>query len=113
MQQRITVSATMATVSFSKEVFDHEAVLGAAYHLTDKYGVEVGVEDKDFIAMLIPKENYSPTAAAMREDLLSFCNDVLDEELRLKLQQKTARLLDVIVRHAFSPIDLRKELGNS
>jgi len=48
----------------------------------------------------------------MREDLLSFCNDALDEELRLKLQQKTAKLLDVIVRHAFSPIDLRKELGN-
>ncbi len=102
----------MATASFNKEIYKHEAVLAAAYHLTGKYGVEVGDEDKDFIVMLIPKEDYSPTEATMRADLLSFCNDVLDEELRLKLQQKTARLLDVIVRHAFSPIDLRKELGN-
>jgi His-Xaa-Ser system protein HxsD len=112
MKPRITLSVTTATVSFSKEVYDHEAVLAAAYHLTGKYGVEIGVEDKDFIAMLIPKEDYSPTEAAMREDLLSLCNDVLDEQLRLKLRQKTAKLLDVIVRHAFSPIDLRKELGN-
>jgi His-Xaa-Ser system protein HxsD len=102
----------MATASFNKEVYSNEAVLAAAYHLTDKYGVEVGVEDEDFIAILIPKGNYAPTEDAMREDLLSFCNDVLDEELRLKLQEKTANLLDVIVRHAFSPIDLRKELGN-
>jgi His-Xaa-Ser system protein HxsD len=112
MQQRITLLANTATASFNKEVYSHEAVLAAAYHLTGKYGIEVGVEDKDFVAMLIPKGDYSPTEAAMREDLLSFCNDVLDEELRLKLQQKTANLLDVIVRHAFSPIDLRKELGN-
>jgi His-Xaa-Ser system protein HxsD len=101
----------MATALFSKEVYSHEAVLAAAYHLTGKYGVEVGVQDRDFIAMLTPKGDYTPTETAMREDLLSFCNDVLDEELRLKLQQKTARLLDVIVKHAFSPIDLRKELG--
>ncbi len=112
MEQRITLSANTATVLFSKEVYGHEAVLAAAYHLTGKYGVEVGVQDRDFIAMFMPKEDYSPTEAAMRGDLLSFCNDVLDEELRLKLQQKTARLLEVIVRHAFSPIDLRKELGN-
>ena len=112
MQQRITLSTTAATASFSKEVYDHEAVLAAAYHLTGKYGVEVGVEDKDFIVMLIPKGDYVPSEASMREDLLSFCNDVIDEQLRLKLQQKTARLLDVIVRRAFSPIDVRKELGN-
>jgi His-Xaa-Ser system protein HxsD len=112
MQQRITVSATIATASFNKEVYDHEAVLAAAYHLTGKYGVDVEVEGEDFIATLIPKADYAPSETAMREDLLSFCNDVLDEQLRLKLQQKTAGLLDVIVRHAFSPIDLHKESGD-
>ncbi len=112
MKQRITLSDTMATASFNKEIYDHTAVLAAAYNFTGKYGIEVEVEDNDLIAMLIPKGDYAPTETAMKEDLLSFCNDVLDEQLRLKLQQKTARLLDVIVQHAFSPIDLRKELGN-
>jgi His-Xaa-Ser system protein HxsD len=112
MKQWITVSATMATASFNKEVYAHEAIMAAAYNFSGKYGVEVGVEDKDFTVILIPKRDYSPTEASMREDLLSFCNDVLDEELRLKLQQKTARLLDVIIRHAFSNIDLREELDN-
>jgi len=55
MEQRITLSANTATALFSKEVYDHEAVLAAAYHLTGKYGVEVGVQDRDFIAMVTPR----------------------------------------------------------
>ena len=47
MKQRITLSDTMATASFNKEIYDHTAVLAAAYNFTGKYGIEVEVEDND------------------------------------------------------------------
>jgi His-Xaa-Ser system protein HxsD len=106
------ISASMLTASFSKEIYCSEAILAAAYRLTEKYGVDIQANNNDYVAMLVPRSGYSPDEATINEELKLFKNDALDEELRHRLYLKTGKLQELIVRHAFAPIDLRKEVAN-
>lgn len=111
LEERITVGENVASVNFSKTIYEKEALISASYGFTEKYGVNILENDADFVTIFIHKSPNTFDASAMKEDLLLFMNEVLDEQLRLHLNSKTSRLREIIVQHAFSPIEnLREEL---
>lgn len=111
MQLRMSISNGGATASLSKEIYGKEAVMAAAYRQTAKYAVDIRDEGQDFVVVFANKGGGEGNELEVIDDMQSFFNGALDEQLRQQLEQKTGRIRDLIVQHAFSPIDLRKEVG--
>lgn len=111
MKLRMSISDGGATVSLSKEIYCKDAVIGAAYRRIAKYVVDISDSGQDFIVAFAAKDSKNDNKSEIIDDMQSFFNDTLDEQLRQQLEQKTGRIRDLIVQHAFSPIDLRKEVG--
>lgn len=110
MQSHIFIKDNIAKTLVDKNLFNKEAVMAAAYRLIDRYSIEMREEGSDLVAMFTLKEGQQFDASTINTEMLSFYNDILDEQLRLTLEQKTGKIRDLIVKHAFSPIDLKKEL---
>jgi len=111
METRISIDGKTATALADKGIYEKEAVMAAAYRLINRYSVEILEDGPDFSANFTQLDDQELDAATMYADLLSFFNDLLDEQLRLKLDLKSGRIRELIVQHAFSPIDLKMELA--
>ncbi len=110
MQNCITITGGIATAIIAKNLYEPEAVMAAAYRLTETYSVEIREDGSNFAVVFTKKDGHIQDVAAINSDMHSFLNDVIDEQLRLKLEQKSGKIRELIVKHAFSPIDLNKEL---
>jgi His-Xaa-Ser system protein HxsD len=111
MHPRISINGNTATTLVDKGIYDKEAVMFAAYRFINRYTVEILEDGPDFVTNFTQRNGQESDATAMNADMLSFFNDLLDEQLRLKLDQKSGRIRELIVQHAFAPIDLKKELA--
>lgn len=105
---RIEITGDFGTV-FLTGIYDKEAIMSASYRYIDRYAVLVDLINDKYQIQFTHKG--PANKESMHSDLLAFQNDVLDEQLRNVLGQKTGSIRELIVRHAFSPIDLKKELS--
>lgn len=105
------IAGDTITAFIDKGLYDKDAAMAAAYRLTDRYTVEMCDDGANLIVLLTRKGDEHPDPGEMNSDLQSFLNDLLDEQLRLKLEQRCGTIRELIVKHAFSPIDLQKELA--
>jgi len=100
-----------AHVRLMKEIYDKEAVLNAAYKMTDKYSVlikSVGVHEMSVI--IEPKGQQS--IEELESAVSDFCNEVLDQQVRLNLERRFWKIRELIIEHAFSPLaDLKSRLA--
>ena len=88
---------------FTREFYGKEAVLNASYKMTDKYSAMIkSVGDHEILVTLEPKTQQS------RDEIESaasdFCNELLDQQLRLDLEKRFGKIWELIVEHAFSPL---------
>lgn len=101
-----------ATMIFDAEVYEKEAITSAAYGQTSNYGMQINTKEQYFEVTFTPKDPI--THDKIHRDMLDFMNDALDEQLRLQLDRKTGRLREIIVEHAFKPIQkLREKISES
>ncbi len=95
--------------------FDKQAVLAAAQKMTGNYYVEIKSLDSERAGVYLePKNDQSVTTGSLEGDAKNFCNEVLDQQVRLDLERRYGKLRELIVRQAFSPItldELSKELN--
>jgi len=59
------------------------------------------------------KADRAPDFESLEEDARTFCNEVLDQQVRLDLEARYGNIRELIVRQAFSPVsvdELSKEL---
>jgi His-Xaa-Ser system protein HxsD len=108
--QSVLFAGNTATVLVDKALYDKEAAIAAAYRLNDRYSIELREDGPNYVAIFTAREGQHLDATVMEADMMSFFNDLLDEQLRIKLEQKSGKIRELIVQHAFSPIDLKKEL---
>jgi His-Xaa-Ser system protein HxsD len=96
-------------ITLDNETYQKEAVMAAAYKMTDSCTI-----------LITPTENkkmnliFEPLSGQAQEDLekiaKDFCNEVLDQQIRLDLEKRFGKIRELIVEHAFSPLDLHKEV---
>jgi His-Xaa-Ser system protein HxsD len=92
-----------AYIRFTKEFYEKEAVLNAAYKMTDKYSVMIKpVGDHEMSVTLEPKTQQS--IEEIESAASDFCNEVIDQQLRLDLEKRFGKIRELIVEHAFSPL---------
>lgn len=106
-------------VSLYRLFFQREAVSAAALKMTDRFFIEMKSIDSERIGiMLEPKGGTSSemrlSADVLKEAAKAFCNEVLDQQVRLDLEKRYGKIREMIVRQAFAPItldELSKELN--
>ena len=89
-------------VILSKEFFERESVFVAASKFTDKY--YVGIQpygDDSFEVTIRPKENNLDAWSPIK----MFCNELIEQQVRLDLQNRFGKLRELIVAQAFSPLE--------
>lgn len=92
------------------EIYEREAIMQASYRFTDKCAVFVTSTEPNIIeAILEPKSTLSDEQ--LNGIANEFCNEVLDQQIRSDLEKRFGKIREIIVRHAFSPLeDLETEL---
>jgi len=98
-------------IILAKEIYEKGAVLTAAYKLTDVCYVLIRPLGKAEVEVVFQPKNNQTTVNKLEEYALRFCNELLDQQIQRDLERKYGHIRDLIVQHAFSPIDdLKTEL---
>lgn len=100
-------------VELDKEFYEKDAVFVAAYKFTEKCTVLIAPvgETKVGVTIKSKKGDSDTELEKLAED---FCNEVLDQQIRLDLERRYGRIREIIVQHAFAPFNnLKKVLDQS
>ena len=95
-------------VELSKEMYEKQAVFAAAYKFTDKCVVLIEPVGRHSVGVYFKNKSNSDDSELM-EIAEQFCNEVLDQQLRLDIEKEYGNIRELIVEHAFSPISGIKE----
>jgi len=100
----ITDSGEKLLVKLSKQFYEKPAVMAAAYKFTHKCTVLIEPLDEGYVGVWFQaKNNESPD---MLPGLINdFCNELIDQQVRLDLDKRYGGLRDTIFEHAFLPTE--------
>ena len=92
-----------AEVKLAKMYYEREAIFAAAEKLTDRYYVNIHPLGEQHVEVVIkPKEEGQ--RISVQHGANKFCNDVLDQQVRLDLEKRNGSLKKIIYKQAFSPL---------
>ncbi len=106
MDAKITYEGSKAIVMMCGRTFSKEAILAAAYQLTGQYVVDVKDTEPDNHVVICSKDG-NPVELLVID---TFLNNCLDEQLRILLEKRSGMIRELIVEHAFKPLNLKKAL---
>jgi len=94
--------------SFDQSLFRLSAIQKAVYRFSDRFFIEMAVVGNSVLVTLRPK---AKSAVVDPTDELK--NEVLDQELREVVADETARVRDLLLAQAFSPVSLIDRVGET
>lgn len=97
--------AGRANITVSTSIYALEAVHAATYNFIDRYHVLTTPEAEGSVIVVFEAKE---KGGNIEEDLKEFANTLLDHQVRLQLDRTNGKVRDLIVAHAFSPMDLHK-----
>lgn len=93
-------------LDFSKEIFKKEALVATTYKFTDSCYIFIEVASNDaFNVYFKPKTQTTPLEKIADE----FCNELIDQQLRLDIEASYGNIRTLIVQQAFSPVENIKD----
>ncbi len=95
-----------SNITINTSIYSIEAIHSAAHQFTGNYHVLVTMNSDNTVTVIF--ESKRKTANVI-EDLKEFTNSLMDHQVRLNLDKNYGKIRDLIVAHAFSPLDLKKE----
>jgi His-Xaa-Ser system protein HxsD len=91
-------------LKLSKQFYEKPAVMAAAYKFTHKCIILIEPLEEGYVGVWFQAKNNE--SLDMVPDLINdFCNEVLDQQVRLDLEKRYGNLRDTIVKRAFLPIE--------
>jgi His-Xaa-Ser system protein HxsD len=97
-------------ISVSRDFFEKDAVLAAAYKLTGKASIGIEPESETHVKVFMQPLT-THTDIDLGEVVKEFRNELIDEQLRLDLDKRFGAIRELIMKHAFSPLnDLREKV---
>lgn len=90
-------------IEISKETYDKKAAMAAAYKFTDKCYIYVNSTPENTIQIYFKaKEGVS---TPLEKIAYEYCNELLDQQVRLDVEASYGNIRDLMVKQAFSPIE--------
>jgi len=93
-------------ITVDTNIYNLEAIHAAIYPYTGSYHVLITPQNDHLVTVIFEAKNMS---GVVSEDLKDFANCLIDHQVRLQLDKTNGKIRDLIVTHAFSPLDLKKE----
>ncbi|MDR3490922.1 MAG: His-Xaa-Ser system protein HxsD [Gammaproteobacteria bacterium] len=95
-----------ANITLSTLIYVPEVIHSATYPFTPRYHILITPNTDDSVVVIFQAKE---TASDVVGDLKEFVNSLIDYQVRFQLDQTNGKIRDLIVAHAFSPLDLQKE----
>ncbi len=83
--------------------YDREAVAATAYRFTDRYFIHQQTDPDSPSVLLVVFESRS-SSAVDEADVKNFCNELIDQQVRVDVNEKFGKIRDMIVEEAFKPV---------
>ena len=101
--------AGKGNVTIDTTIYSFEAIHAATYSFIGNYHILVTQgENKNTVVVIFEAIN---AGRDINIDIKNFCNSLIDYQVRVQLDLTNGKIRDLIVAHAFSPLDLRKEVN--
>jgi len=98
-------------VKLPKAFYEREAVFAAAYLFRDKFQLRIDAIDDGYVGVWFQvKEGQAENEVKIA--LGEYCNEVLDQQVRLDLDKRYGALRETIYEHAFNPLKQRNVGGS-
>lgn len=103
----IEIEKNVFLVKLKKVFYEQEAVMQASYKFTNTCFIKIDAMEDGYVGIWFKAK---PTLHVDPELLLcEFCNEVLDQQVRIDLEKRYGAIRDNIYQFAFSPIKDRVE----
>jgi len=90
------------TLEVDKELYQKEAILFAAHKFIDRCYVDINPSSEKCVNVSFrPKDKN----LKLGDFALEFCNELLDQQVRLNIEKNYGNIRDLIVKQAFQPIE--------
>jgi His-Xaa-Ser system protein HxsD len=103
------IDSDHANIIIDSSLYELEAINAASYAFTDNYHILATHKDSTSVTVIFELKNKT-SCRNISEDIKEFVNMVIDHQVRLQLDRANGKIRDLIVAHAFSPLDLHKEI---
>ena len=94
-------------VKLPKAFYEREAVFAAAYLFREKYHVRIDSIDDNYVGVWFKSKDEADPAHSQFA-LGEYCNEVLDQQVRLDLDKRYGALREAVYEHAFASLQERK-----
>ena len=103
--------AGRANITVSTSIYSIEAINTTTYCYLSNYHIILcpGIDKNNTVVVIFEAKGFGRD---IKEDLKDFCNTLIDHQVRVQLDLTNGKIRDLIVAHAFSPIDLHKEANS-
>lgn len=95
-------------IVLKKEFYERDAVFSAAYKFTDKCAILIEPVDEFSVGVYF-KAKSGKNDVDLEKVAEDYCNEVLDQQIRLDLEKRYGNIRKLTVQHAFSPISNLKD----
>jgi len=95
----------LANITVNTAIYALDAVHAASYSFTSKYHILITPDTEGSVTVVFEAKE---TVYDIITDLKEFATSLIDHQVRLRLDQANGKIRDLIVAHAFSPLDLKK-----
>lgn len=90
-------------VAVNTELYDKEAIVASAYKYSGRFYIYQNESESDpkiVDVFFESKEN----SAVKEADVKDFCNDLIDQQIRIHTTRQFGHIRDLIVEEAFKPV---------
>lgn len=97
-----SISENVFQVKVSIEIYSAEAINASCYKFSGDYYIhqELNKQDNIVVVTLQSKDEKSISETICKE----FCNDLIDQQLRVTTNDRFGHIRDLIVEEAFKPV---------
>jgi His-Xaa-Ser system protein HxsD len=96
-------------LQINKKIYDKEAILATAYSLSGDCQINFPKETEENIEISLEPKNENDITNFENK----FLNELIDHQLRITLENRFGKIRELIVKHAFAPLDnLKAEVKN-
>lgn len=99
----IITDGTSANIKVCTSIYSMDAVNEATYAFTDNYNIISTNGGNDEVIIVFESKNRNRN---INEDLKDFMQCLIEHQVRHQLETRNGKIRDIIVRHAFSQVDL-------
>ena len=97
-------------IKLKKKFYEKLAIFSAAHKFTDNFIVKIDEIDDQTVGIYLSLKD-TTNIELLKYAPEKFCNEVLDQQIRLDIEKKYGPIRDIIVNQAFYPLSIM-ELQN-